>query len=337
VAGRERLVGMQAQVPSNPYVGLWTRLERFRHEELAGLIAERHPHRLPLLRVTLHLVTADDCLALWPVMRGVLEASLLRSAFGRNLAGVDVEELVDAGRALMEERPRTNAELSRFLQGLWPDRDAASLAYATHYLMPVVQVPPRGIWGAAAQATWATAEAWLGWHLDSEPSVDELVVRYLAAFGPATVTDVRAWSGLTGVRQVIERLRTGLRTFRDEYGRELFDVPEGSLPDPEVPVPPRFLPDFENVLLGHADRTRIMSEEFRQRVGIGKATVLVDGFVRGTWTIGRQGGTVTMPIEEFEPLSARERIAVGEEGERLLAFVAEDAERREVRFVAEPA
>jgi hypothetical protein len=327
-----RLVGMQAQVPSNPYVGLWARLAGFRHEDLAGLIAGRRAVRMPLLRVTLHLVTADDCLALWPVMRGVLEASLWRSPFGKNLAGVDLEALVAAGRALMEERPRTNAELSKRLQALWPDREAASLAYATHYLMPVVQVPPRGIWGATGQPIWTTAAGWLGRPLAAEPSVDEMVMRYLAAFGPATAMDVRAWSGLTGMREVIARLRPRLRPFRDEQGRELFDVPEGLLPDPEEPVPPRFLPDYDNVLLGHADRTRIVSDEFRQRVGIGKAAVLVDGFARGAWAIERQGGAVTLVIDEFGALTARERQEVGEEGERLLAFVSGDATSRNVRF-----
>jgi hypothetical protein len=330
----ERLVGMQAQVPSNPYVGLWTRLAGFRHEDLAGLIAERQAVRMPLFRVTLHLVTANDCGALWPVMRGVLASSLWRTPFGRNLAGMDTEALVGTGRALMEERPRTNAELSRSLRELWPERDPASLAYATHYLTPVVQVPPRGLWGATGQPTWTTAEAWLGRPVAAAPSADELVLRYLAAFGPATPMDVRAWSGLTGVRAVVERLRPRLRTFRDERGRELFDVPDGPLPDPEVPVPPRFLPDYDNVLLGHADRTRVMSEEFRKRVGIGKATLLVDGFVAGTWTIGRQGAKVTLRIEEFAPLSAAERQAVEDEAERLLAFVAGDAAHRDVRLIA---
>lgn len=235
----------------------------------------------------------------------------------------------------MEERPRTNAELSASLREVWPERDAASLAHATHYLMPVVQVPPRGLWGATGMPTWTTAEAWLGRPVEPEPSVEALVLRYLAAFGPATAMDVRAWSGLTGVREVIERLRPRLRTFRDERGRELLDVPDGPLPEPETPAPPRFLPDYDNVLLGHEERTRIMSEEFRKRVGIGKATVLVDGFVRGTWTIGRQGGRATLAIAEFAPLSARERQAVAEEGERLLAFVAGDAESRNVRFVPE--
>jgi hypothetical protein len=329
-----RLVGMQAQVPGNPYVGLWSRLAEFRHEELAGLIAGRRAVRMPLFRVTLHLVTADDCAALWPVMRGVLASSMLRSAFGKNLNGIDLEALTAAGRSLMEERPRTNAELGASLQEVWPEWDAVSLAYATRYLMPVVQVPPRGLWRQTGQPTWTTAEAWLGRTFDAEPSVDDLVLRYLAAFGPATVMDVRAWSGLTGVREVMERLRPRLRTFRDERGRELFDVQDGPLPDPETPVPPRFLPDYDNVLLGHGDRRRIMSEEFRTRVGIGKATVLVDGFVRGTWTVAGQGGTATLAIEAFAPMSEEERREVQEEGERLLAFVAADAERHDVRFVS---
>jgi hypothetical protein len=334
----EHLVGMQAQAPLAPYVGLWTRLEGFRTEELVRLIAERHAVRAALMRRTVHLVTARDCLSLRSLMQPVLVSGFAGSPFARRLAGMDMPALIEAGRALLEEHPRTRVELGRLLRERWPERDATSLAYAVSYQVPLVQVPPRGLWGSSTQgqATWTTMEAWLGRPLDQDPAPDEIVLRYLAAFGPASVMDVRTWSVLPGLRAVTERLRPRLLSFRDERGRELFDLPEAPRPDPETPAPVRFLPEYDNVLLSHADRTRVMSADRNTPLfpGNGGAfgTVLVDGFYRGNWKITRQRASATLTIAPFTALSRQEADDVAEEGAHLLAFAAAGAGTHDVQF-----
>src|ERR671911_1971374 len=231
----EHLVGMQAQAPAPPYVGLWTRLEDFHPDDLACLILERRAVRIALMRNTVHLVSARDCLALRPLMQPVFDRTLYSTRANRaHLKGVEIEALVVAGRALLEERPRTAKELGELLREQWPERDAAALARAIRHLVPLVQVPPRGVWGKSGPAAHTTAEAWLGRPLDRDPSLEEMVVRYLGAFGPATVKDAQTWSGLTRLGEVVERLRPRLSTFRDEHGRELFDLPDAPRPDPDT-------------------------------------------------------------------------------------------------------
>jgi Winged helix DNA-binding domain len=334
----EHLVGLQAQEPRDPYVGLWTRLAGFDPEELGRLLADRRMVRTPLLRNTLHLVSDRDCLALRPLLQPVLERSLWTgSPFGRRIQGVDLQALLAAGQAALQERPRTTAELGRLLGERWPGHDATALAYAVRHLIPLVQVPPRGVWGRGGRATWATTEAWLGRPLDPAPDPDGLVLRYLAAFGPASVADVQAWSGLTGLREVTERLRPRLRAFRDEGGRELLDLPDAPRPDPDTPVPPRFLPQFDNALLSHADRTRIVPDPSRQWAypdGAHWSPLLVDGFLAGAWRLRRERTTATLLAAPPRPLPAADRAAVEAEGTRLLDLLAPDADRRRVELAA---
>ena len=334
----EHLVGMQAQAPAPPYIGLWTRLEGFRPDELGRLILDRHAVRIALMRNTVHLVSVRDCLALRPLMQPVIQRTLYSTRANRaHLEGVDTGALVAAGRALLEEKPRTAKELGELLQEQWPERDPAALARAIRHLLPLVQVPPRGVWGKSGPAAHTTAESWLGSPLDPAPSIEDVVMRYVGAFGPATVKDVQTWSGLTRLGEVVERLRPHLRTFRDERGKELFDVPDAPMPDPDTPAPPRFLPEFDNLILSHADRTRFIAEEYRKafasRNGMVPAAFLVDGFVQGTWKTERSRGRASLEIKPFESLAKVDRDALAEEGVILLRF--SGAESYEIRF-AEP-
>jgi len=323
---------MQGQVPNSPYVGLWTRLEGFQSAELVDLIVKRRAVRLGIMRNTVHLVTARDCLNLRSLFQPMLVRTLRSSPFGRHLVGLEMSEVIAEATRVMIEKPRTFTELGSLLRQRWPDRDATSLAYAIRHLLPIVQVPPRGVWGKSAQATWTPAEHWLGRPIAPKPSLEPLILRYLKAFGPAAVSDISAWSGLTGLRGVVEQLRPKLRTFRDERGRELFDLPDGPLPDPQTPSPPRFLPEYDNILIGHDDRTRVIDHAYRYSIFMG--TLLVDGFVQGTWGIKRAGDATTLAIEPLRKLTQAERSAVAEEGERLVTFVAGDAPHREVQITA---
>jgi hypothetical protein len=331
----EWLVGLQAQIPSDPYVALWSRLDGFKTDDLSKLITDRQAVRMGLLRATIHLVTARDALALRPVVQPALDRAFRRSSpFGRQLVGVDIDRLLEIGRALLDERPRTSAELRPLLQKRWPKRDRDSLVMATSYLLPLVQVPPRGVWGASAQPKRTTLEAWLGRPLAKGRSPDALVLRYLAAFGPATVGDARTWSGLSGLSAAFERLRPRLRIFRDDRGRELFDVPDGPIPDPETPAPPRFLPVYDNILLSHSDRSRIVRPVETRRAGYMEGatfgSVLIDGFVGGTWTVARKAKTAMLHVAFVATPSKRERVAVEEEGARLLEFIGADATSRKI-------
>ncbi|MGZ8474634.1 MAG: winged helix DNA-binding domain-containing protein [Candidatus Limnocylindria bacterium] len=326
----ERLVGMQAQNPLDPYTALWSRIEEFRPEELAGLIEDRRAVRVVMvMRTTIHLLTDRDALRVRALLQPVVHRAWRYSPFSRNLAGLDTADVVAAGRALLAEGPLVLGQLGKRLQERWPDRDAASLGYAIRYHVPLVQVPPRGVWGRGGHAYCEEMERWLGRPLEPNPSLDELVLRYLAAFGPASAKDVQVWSWLTGIRGVLERLRPRLRTFRDEAGRELFDVPDGPLPDSDTPAPVRFLPEFDNLVLSHGDRTRVIDQRYDLDQWL-RGSILVDGFVRGTWRLDVQGGAAVMRVRLANAIAASDRLAVEAEGHRLMEFLASAADTREL-------
>ncbi|MGW2963835.1 winged helix DNA-binding domain-containing protein [Streptomyces sp. NPDC001220] len=312
------LVGLQAQNVKPPYHALAARLDGFDPERLSQLMADREVVRIVTLRSTIHTHTADDARTLRPLVQPARDREL--TGFHKGLAGVDLDRLAVLARDLVEAEPRTMAELRQVLLAEWPDADPQSLAIAARCVLPLVHVPPRGLWGRSGQVALTTAEHWLGRPAAPAPAPDGTVLRYLAAFGPASVKDMQIWAGLTRLREVFERLRPRLLAFRDEHGVELFDLPDAPRPDPETPAPPRFLPEYDNLLLSHADRTRVIPPEHRGRLWQGNQphrALLVDGFLAGVW----KPVDNTLVIEVFGPLNRAQRAAVLEEGERMLAVL----------------
>jgi Winged helix DNA-binding domain len=338
----EHLGGMQAQAPLVPYFGLWARLSGFRPQDLVDLIESRTAVRAPaMLRTTIHLLSARDYLRMRPVLQPVEERGFYTgSPFGRQLAGIDMEALLGAGRRLLEDQPRTTSEIGKRLAEEFPGWDVASLGYAIRLLIPVIQTPPRGIWGKGGLPVIASAEQWLGQPLEQDVPPDDMILRYLRAFGPASVQDIQAWSWLTRLRPHVERLRPHLRTFRDQHGRELFDVEDGLLPEAETPAPPRFLPEYDNILLSHDDRTRILPEDGELALPAGSGgsigSILVDGFFAGMWRMSKSNGRATLRIELLRLPSPRERQEIVSEGEELVRFATDGKSEPEVTFL-EPA
>ncbi|QWF78375.1 winged helix DNA-binding domain-containing protein [Amycolatopsis sp. CA-230715] len=330
------LAGLQAQAPFPPYYALWARLSGFSPGDLSKLILDRSVVRTALMRGTVHLVTADDCLAWRPAVQPVLAQSLrAANQHTPEIAGLDLDDFAKTARKLLAERTHTSAELGKALAERWPGRAPSSLMFAARNLLPLVQVPPRGVWGKAGQPAYATAEDWLG-REQGEPDFDGLVLRYLGAFGPASVADVQVWAGITRLGEVVDRLRPRLRVFRDEQGRELVDLPDAPRPDPDTPAPPRFLGAYDQLVLSYADRTRVLSDEHRKRLitknAVIPGTVLAGGMIKGTWKTVKDGTRATLVVTPFERLSKRDTTALSSAGARLLKFAEPAAEDHDIRF-----
>ena len=334
-----RTAGLQAQLARPPFVGLWTRVAGFAREALVRAAHERRVVRGTAMRATIHLLAADDFVA-W---RAALQPMLARVS--RTIAASDAHLLDDAGalaregRAFFAGRPATFDALRAWLRARRPGDNERALAYGIRTLLPLVQVPTDARWGWPAAADFALADEWLGRPVPVEPAagdaLPQLVRRYLAAFGPAAPRDMATWSGFTGLREAFEAMRPGLVTFRDTRGRELFDLPEAPRPDEDVPAPPRFVPDYDNLVLAHEDRARIVAEEHRPRITAGKnlqvrPVFLLDGLAAGTWAIRRKGRTASLVLEPFGRLTKKAVTALAEEGDALLRFVEEDAAAFEV-------
>ena len=326
------LVGLQAQVPSDPYYALWSRLRDFDPAVLSVLIEERAAVRMAAMRGTLHLLLAEDALPLRRLVQDVLTRTVAGTAFGRNTRGVDLDRLIATGRAAVRRQPMTLAELRPILAEHFPGVAATALSWLFHYHTALVQVPPRGLWGQSGAPRVTTAEGWLR-RRGARPSPEKIVLRYLAAFGPASVADAQAWSGLTRLDAVFERLGRRLIRFHDENGRTLFDLPDAVCPDPDVPASPRFLPVYDNATLGFANRDRIVRGGPKVPVpqSVNVRTFLIDGFTAGYWKIVEEKSRATLMIEPLARLTPADRAALTEEGLQLLAFAVPQASRRDVR------
>ncbi len=340
------LVGLQAQEPVDPYVALWSRLQAFDPHELGGLLQERELLRMGLMRATIHLVTAEDALALRPLVHDVLVRGMRSNAAHRRaLDAVDLDEVITVATAWFGDRSGTGPELRDLAAERWPDVDAAALSNVIRFLLPLVQITPRGVWGTTLRPTWTTLERWLGRPTTAlDPAV--LVRRYLAAFGPASTADFGTWSRLTKVAELFAPLRGELVSYRDERGRVLYDLPDTPLPDPDTPAPVRFLPQFDNAFLAHADRARITPSGFWDRVLAADPRphfVTVDGMIAGIWRVVTPGPSGPPPLTADEarlivtpfdtlPAAARDELRV--EGAALLGLLAPAAGAIDVEVLA---
>ncbi|RSM46641.1 winged helix DNA-binding domain-containing protein [Amycolatopsis balhimycina DSM 5908] len=323
------LCGLQAQEPQEPFTGLWSRLRGFDPAALSDLLTGRRVVRTHLMRRTVHLLTADDVLA-WRARFDTMLRQRVLGTYRRELDGVDLDALAAAGRAVLTDgEPRSMGEVARAVAGRWPEPGPRALGeMLIAALIPSVQLPPRGLWRTKAGVRNLPLAAWLGRDAGPlDPDDRPLVRRYLAAFGPAASADLRAWCGLTGLPAAVKALRDELAVFRDERGRELLDLPDAPRPDPDTSVPVRFLPAFDNAILGYDDRSRIIDDTHRGLSVAGERVVLVDGRVSATWTV--DAGTVA--VTPLRRLSRTERAGVAEEGQALASFLS-DGESDQLRI-----
>ncbi|GHO47774.1 winged helix DNA-binding domain-containing protein [Ktedonospora formicarum] len=330
----KHLIALQGQVSNAPYIGLWTRLRAFERDFLSNLLEARHVVRASSLRGTLHLLMAEDYLWIHPLLRSTLNRNL--HLFARKAQGFELDRFVKVMQAYIQEQPRTGVELRAKMEEFFPGMGKQQIADAVRMHLALIQILPAGMWGFTGKPAHIQASAWLGQPFASpQEGLHDLIRRYLAAFGPASARDIQAWSGLTGIQSSLEALRPELQIYRDEQGKELFDLLDAPIPPAETPAPVRFLPAFDNLIYGYADRLRVITNAYRPFISHGNIVVqvfLVDGFVHGLWKTERRDTSVTLVIEPFGPLSLAVQNELQQEGERLLRWIADDAEAFEIQF-----
>lgn len=307
----ERVGGLQAQYAPSMYIGLWSRMRSLSRDDLTRALADRRVAQGTLLRGTIHLVAAGDY---WWFAAAVRDS--LRAAYrpnGETSVG-ELQRRADRLRAALADRPLRQSEIDELV-----GRDARQWM---NLLLDLVRVPPSGTWPRRRADVYADATAWLGpGEVSTAEATDFLVRRYLAGFGPATRADIASWAGLP-VRTVTAALqRVEHVMLEGPGGTTLVDLPGAPLPDPDHPVPVRFLPTWDATLLAHARRTQLLPEQHRPKIFSTKTphsfpTFLVDGAVAGTWRYA--DGRVE--LTEFDPLPSRVRRAVEEAAETLAEF-----------------
>lgn len=333
----EYLVGLQAQAGDAPYYQLWSRLTHFSLDDLSRLLTSRRAVRVVLMRGTIHMVSARDCARLRPIVQPFLDRVTFNgSSAGKRLVGLDSAELVSCGLDLLAGGPLHVDELGERLAERFSSFAGPDLAYALRCATPLIQVPPRGVWGKGGGLVYASAQQWLPAPEDPQPTLEETILRYLAAFGPASVQDFQTWSSLTRTGEAFQRLRSRLVSYSDESGQELFDLVDTPLPDPDTPVRTKLLGAFDNILLSHADRRHIISKPDQKRLfthnGLVRGPVLIDGFVAGLWKPAMKAKTATVRFEAFCGWSSADRELLEAEALRLLDFAGGTAAKRIVEF-----
>ncbi len=335
VQALERTVGLQAQWPKPPYVGLWTRLENFKREDLNKALLKREVVRATMMRCTIHVVSAKDYLAFRPSLQPALTRAT-NAVLKDRTAELDVKKLIDTARTMLAKEPQTFAKLRTALLKTKLSGDERAMGYVVRTQLPLVQVPTDAMWGFPGNADFALAEQWLDKKIpltNTDPSA--LILRYLAAFGPATVSDMQAWSGLANLKESVEALRNKLITFRDPKGKELFDLPKAPRPNEESAVPVRFLPEYDNLIVSRSDE-RFFKVAHRSKIFLPGlrvcSTFLVDGFVAGLWKTTRLKQKATLELEALTKLSKPVREQLAAEGDKLLRFIEPDASAYDLRF-----
>lgn len=327
LAAVERLVALQSQIPNPPYIGLWTRLRAFQRSQLTELLEAREIVRAPWLRSTLHLVSAADHQRFQAVIQPAL-ARGLRSFFGARVAEFDIERLIGIAKPFLESNQPAIGALRQHLQEHEPQGNKwnkEALAYAVRSYLPLVQIPPSGTWGVGTRATYTTAESWLG-PLEPRQQSDlaGLFRRYLRAFGPASVMDFQTWTGMTRLKARLAPALRELLAYKSEDGRDLYDLPTATIAAPEAIAPIRFIPEYDNIMIAHRERARILPEAHRKKVFLSAGrvigAVLIDGFAGATWQVKKDKQDLRLTVKLFEKQARSCRQAIGEEGERLLRF-----------------
>ncbi|MGI8673496.1 MAG: winged helix DNA-binding domain-containing protein [Luteitalea sp.] len=326
-----RLLGLQMQMPRPAFVALWSRLANFDRDALAAACRTAALVRATAMRSTLHLMRATDLLEYRATLVTSFEQGIT-AILGDRLAAASLDAALADARAFFAT-PHTFDALRVHLESRYPGQDIRALAYASRLRVPLLQEPDQSPWAYPAKATFVRADARLGAAFRLDPTPDALIVRYLAAYGPASVVDAQAWLGLGGLAPVFARLRPTLTVLAGPTRAELFDVPDGPRPGADVPAPVRLLPEWDSVLIARADE-RLLATRYRARVfrpGLRVLpTVLVDGQVAGTWAAARTRTAAALTLTMFESMSAAVRRAVIAEAEALIAFTDPDARTRTV-------